>query len=68
MIKKMIKNLYPWINLKDCTWPGVVDTMSTYRPRLHYQKVVWKKPESMQLKCNTDGACRGNSRMSSYGF
>ncbi|PHU23023.1 hypothetical protein BC332_08130 [Capsicum chinense] len=42
--------------------------MSTYKPRLQYHQVVWKKPEHLQLKYNTDIACRGNSGMSSYGF
>ncbi|KAM3217162.1 hypothetical protein P3L10_026605 [Capsicum annuum] len=68
VIKKLIKTTYPWIKLKGWTWEEVVDSMGTYRPKLHFQKVLWKKPDVLQLKCNIDGACRGNPGMSSYGF
>ncbi|XP_060183256.1 uncharacterized protein LOC132613237 [Lycium barbarum] len=42
--------------------------LSTYRPRIYYAKVLWRMPPSGRLKCNTDGASRGNPGKSSYGF
>ncbi|XP_060182980.1 uncharacterized protein LOC132612928 [Lycium barbarum] len=42
--------------------------LSTYRPKLYYAKVLWRMPLSGRLKCNTDGASRGNPGRSSYGF
>ncbi|KAK6791473.1 hypothetical protein RDI58_010554 [Solanum bulbocastanum] len=35
--------------------------------KLYYLPVCWKPPEGI-LKCNTDGASRGNPGRSSYGF
>ncbi|KAK4706363.1 hypothetical protein R3W88_034058 [Solanum pinnatisectum] len=39
-----------------------------YTPKLHYHGVLWKSPDTHRLKCNTDGASKGNSGLSSYGF
>ncbi|KAK4721460.1 hypothetical protein R3W88_011693 [Solanum pinnatisectum] len=38
-----------------------------HKPKLYYLPVCWKPPEGI-LKCNMDGASRGNPGRSSYGF
>uniref|UniRef100_A0A0V0IVP5 Putative ovule protein n=1 Tax=Solanum chacoense TaxID=4108 RepID=A0A0V0IVP5_SOLCH len=37
-------------------------------PKLYYQAVSWQKPDKDRVKCNTDGASRGNPRDSTYAF
>lgn len=68
VIKKMINSLFPWIKINSQTWPEVVETLGVYKPKIHYHKVVWSKPGVGQVKCNIDGASKGNSGLSSYGF
>ncbi|XP_049392478.1 uncharacterized protein LOC125856869 [Solanum stenotomum] len=42
--------------------------MGSYKPKLHYFSVIWKPPDIIRIKCNTDGASRGNSSLSSFGY
>ncbi|WMV42196.1 hypothetical protein MTR67_035581 [Solanum verrucosum] len=49
-------------------WPHIVNLLKEYKPRLHYYCVTWKFPARDRVKCNTDGACRGNSGMSALVF
>ncbi|KAK4731693.1 hypothetical protein R3W88_024681 [Solanum pinnatisectum] len=44
----------------------MVDYLEKYKPKLYYMAVRWKPSEHDKLKCNTDGASKGNSRKSSY--
>ncbi|KAK6777945.1 hypothetical protein RDI58_024663 [Solanum bulbocastanum] len=49
-------------------WMEILTTLSIYKPTLYYRIVYWEKPAVGWVKCNTDGACRGNPGQSSYGF
>lgn len=50
------------------SWPQIVTSLKKYRPRLHYQSVLWQFPERHKLKYNTDGVSRGNPRLSAIAF
>lgn len=49
-------------------WNDIFDMLHNQRPTLFYCVVKWKPPDPGWIKCNTDGACRGNPGLSSYGF
>ncbi|WMV30097.1 hypothetical protein MTR67_023482 [Solanum verrucosum] len=57
---KLVKLKYPWIKVIPNQWPQLVQHFEQYRPLIKSQVVIWRKPEIGWLKCNTDGACRGN--------
>ncbi|KAH0712315.1 hypothetical protein KY285_007875 [Solanum tuberosum] len=68
MIKKIIKSLYPWMKIGKVDWSHMVTLLKEYKPRLHYYSVTWKFPERNKVKCNTDGARKGNPRKSALAF
>ncbi|KAH0776356.1 hypothetical protein KY290_007767 [Solanum tuberosum] len=68
MIRKLLKSLYPWMKIGKEDWPHMVNLLKKYKPRLHYYCVTWKFPARDRVKCNTDGACRGNLGMSALAF
>ncbi|KAK6777990.1 hypothetical protein RDI58_024708 [Solanum bulbocastanum] len=39
-----------------------------YKPNLYFHIVKWEAPDEGWVKCNTDGARKGNPGESSYGF
>ncbi|XP_075084883.1 uncharacterized protein LOC142168121 [Nicotiana tabacum] len=49
-------------------WPNLHEKLSQHVHRLRYTKVLWELPPVEWIKCNTDGACRGDNRGSSYDF
>lgn len=49
-------------------WLDLHDKLKHHIPRLRYTKVLWKLPLVGWIKCNMDGACRGNTRRPSYAF
>uniref|UniRef100_M1BF38 RNase H family protein n=1 Tax=Solanum tuberosum TaxID=4113 RepID=M1BF38_SOLTU len=68
LIRKVMKLLYPRIRLdrRDC--PDFIAKIKEYKPKLYVHSVVWKPPVAQKLKCNTDGASRGNPGMCSFSF
>lgn len=64
---QLTKTLFPWINVPK-SWEGLVEVLKRYRPKLHYHVVSWNNPPMGWVKCNTDGASRGNPGESSYSF
>ncbi|KAH0636380.1 hypothetical protein KY290_036818 [Solanum tuberosum] len=68
MVKKLVKRLYPWIYLESTQWSYITRRLRRYKPTLHYHSVVWRPPDLQKLKCNVDGASKGNPGPSSYGF
>ncbi|KAK4732460.1 hypothetical protein R3W88_025448 [Solanum pinnatisectum] len=68
IVKKFIKVSYPWVKGWSWNWFEMVEKLKELRPKLHFVWVTWKYPNSQRLKCNTDGASRGNPGLSSYGF
>ncbi|KAH0649910.1 hypothetical protein KY284_029822 [Solanum tuberosum] len=67
-VYQMIKIKYPWIRNIPFQWSGMFDLLQEYRPTLYYRIAHWTRPEEGWIKCNTDGASKGNPGMSSYGF
>uniref|UniRef100_M1CNL3 Non-LTR retroelement reverse transcriptase n=1 Tax=Solanum tuberosum TaxID=4113 RepID=M1CNL3_SOLTU len=65
---KLVKLKYPWINVIPNQWPQLVQYFEQYRPLIKSQVVIWRKPEIGWLKCNIDGACRGNPGERSAAF
>ncbi|KAK4711086.1 hypothetical protein R3W88_005599 [Solanum pinnatisectum] len=57
-----------WINIKGKDWKEMIKVMSAYKPRIYHYAVKWEMPQEGTLKCNTDGACRGNPGIGAYGF
>lgn len=45
-----------------------MELLTTYRPKLYYQKVVWKATASGGVIYNIDGASRGNLGPCAYGY
>ncbi|WMV17864.1 hypothetical protein MTR67_011249 [Solanum verrucosum] len=50
------------------SWPDIIDFLGNYKPKIYYSSITWKPPELGTLKCNIDGASRGNPGRSAYGF
>ncbi|XP_059285936.1 uncharacterized protein LOC132039479 [Lycium ferocissimum] len=46
----------------------IMCTLVDTKPKVYYAKVLWRMPPLGRLKCNTDGACRGNHGISSFRF
>lgn len=66
-IIQLINMKYPWIKVPK-NWGEMVKILKEYKPRLHYCAVSWRKPHNGTIKCNTDGASRGNPGESAYAF
>lgn len=41
-IAQVIKSNYSWLSITPPYWNDMVEVLANYRPRLYYQKVVWK--------------------------
>lgn len=52
--------MYPWIVVEKRDWTTLVNMLKYYKSRLYYHSVTWRLPDKGKLKCNTDGAYRGN--------
>ncbi|KAH0661971.1 hypothetical protein KY284_026902 [Solanum tuberosum] len=50
------------------TWPQMVALLDVFRPGFVSKWVKWHPPPSGWLKCNTDGASRGNPGPSTAAF
>lgn len=59
---------YPWLHSIPLLWPQMISFFEGYRPYIVTKRVTWQLPYDGWYKCNTDGASRGNSGPSSYGF
>lgn len=63
-----MKTEFPWIKKMTWSWKEVIFRLTLYKPKIHVLSVTWRPSEDHQVKCNTDGASRGNPGMSSIGF
>ncbi|KAH0730385.1 hypothetical protein KY290_001417 [Solanum tuberosum] len=67
MVKQVTKNIQmltsgrnAGLNLFGKNWLETVNILGNYKPKIYYHIVQWNPPRSDQLKCNTDGASKGN--------
>lgn len=67
-MQQLIKAKFPNLRNLPWQWSGCYDRIQGHRSNLFYHIVRWQMPETGWVKCNTDGACKGNPRISSYGF
>nr|XP_016462864.1 PREDICTED: uncharacterized protein LOC107785952 [Nicotiana tabacum] len=58
----------PGIKGVTTNWTDLHENLANHVPKLRYTKVMWQLPHMGWIKCNTDGACRGDNRGASYGF
>lgn len=56
------------VNCSSNSWPHIIAEMEHYRPNFEYRNVKWEPPPNNVLKCNTDGASKGNPGPSSAAF
>nr|XP_033511835.1 uncharacterized protein LOC117276617 [Nicotiana tomentosiformis] len=49
-------------------WSDLHEKLLNHIPRLRFTKVLWQLPPDRWIKCNTDGAFRGEFGGASYGF
>ncbi|XP_060216645.1 uncharacterized protein LOC132644105 [Lycium barbarum] len=68
ILHQLIRKRFPWLHIVFAEWEYMHHHLSRYKPKFYYAKVVWIMPPSGRLKCNTDGASKGNPGLSSYGF
>ncbi|WMV30301.1 hypothetical protein MTR67_023686 [Solanum verrucosum] len=67
-VHKSVKAKFPLMINTPYHWSGMFDLLQGYKPNLYYHIVKWSSPEIGWVKCNTDGARKGNSGESFYGF
>jgi len=68
IIQHFVRRKFHWINLKGKDWKGMTVTLGSLKPKLYHFIVKWEMPCEGVIKCNTDGACRGNPGTGTYGF
>ncbi|KAK6802984.1 hypothetical protein RDI58_000768 [Solanum bulbocastanum] len=68
VVRQLTKAKYPWIERIEWSWPDISSRIGSYKPKLHYLSITWKPLDIMRIKCNIDGANRGNSGLSSFGY
>ncbi|KAH0648235.1 hypothetical protein KY285_033483 [Solanum tuberosum] len=68
MLRKLVRGVYPWIRSEKANWPQLIVKLQKYNPKLYHYSVVWQRLERDRVKCNTDGASKGNPGDNSIGF
>uniref|UniRef100_A0A0V0HK02 Putative ovule protein n=1 Tax=Solanum chacoense TaxID=4108 RepID=A0A0V0HK02_SOLCH len=68
MLRKLVRGVYRWIRPVKQNWPHLVEKLQNYKPKMYHHSVVWQRPRRDRVKCNTDGASKGNLGDSSFGF
>uniref|UniRef100_A0A0V0IS15 Putative ovule protein n=1 Tax=Solanum chacoense TaxID=4108 RepID=A0A0V0IS15_SOLCH len=68
VVRQMVKCQFPWIMNISWSSQELIFSLNNYKPKLHFLSVIWRPPETHQVKCNTHGECRENPGQNSYGF
>lgn len=68
IIQQYMKRTCQRINFTGKSWKEMVLTLGALKPKLYHLIVKWDLPKEGSIKCNTDGACRGNPGIGTYGF
>lgn len=68
IVQQLIRARFSWMKNVPYQWNAMFDLLQKYKPKLLYYVVKWSPSEEFWVKCNTDGACKGNPVESSYGF
>lgn len=63
-IHHLIKMKFPWMKNIPLHWEGMFDMLKGYKPKLYYSLVKCNCPEDGWVKCNTNGASKGNPGLS----
>lgn len=66
-IHKFIRSHFHYDHIPN-TWPYMVALLERFRPVVHSKIVKWIPPPIGWLKCNIDGASRGNPGLSASAF
>lgn len=56
------------MDISEREWANIVDVLQSYRSSYSFKEVKWMPPETGWVKGNTDGASKGNPRLSSTSF
>ncbi|XP_059285202.1 uncharacterized protein LOC132038567 [Lycium ferocissimum] len=59
---------YPKLKTFPSNLPAMIQYLEEIRPRIRYQFIYWDPPPDGMIKCNIDGASKGNPGRSSYGY
>nr|XP_009766397.1 PREDICTED: uncharacterized protein LOC104217776 [Nicotiana sylvestris] len=51
---------FPKMKRLSSNWPELVSELESYIRRLYYRRLCWEFPSGQWIKCNKDGASRGN--------
>lgn len=62
-----MRSTYPGLNIPT-EWIACFDLLQQLIPKLLCQIVRWDKQKEGQIKCNTDGASKGNPGINLNGF
>ncbi|KAH0754600.1 hypothetical protein KY290_024870 [Solanum tuberosum] len=66
-VHRLVKMKYSWITLPS-EWNRIILMLKNYKPQIHWKAVRLELPKQGCIKCNTDGASRGNPGESAYAF
>ncbi|XP_070031694.1 uncharacterized protein [Nicotiana tomentosiformis] len=59
---------YPWLTNIPVLWIDMIRYFESYKPYVVSRRVTWHLPNAGWVKCNSDGASKGNPCPSSYGY
>ncbi|KAH0778130.1 hypothetical protein KY290_004557 [Solanum tuberosum] len=67
-VQFILKKKFPWIEMRGQNWEEMIRRLNANKSRLYHCIVRWDAPHEDVIKCNTDGASKGNLGISAYGY